>query len=180
MNLIAQPETAAESGIRIAGLALAIAGATELYGLYGMNNPTHWLANLGISIGDGSFRTLSMAGIAAFAIGGGLYLRKGLYMILAGVMITLAIHGYGKWYTFGAGSSVSRYVTAPTTTTSAAPSAEYKSTGVAMTDEQKSWCRADDDDDGITEETDTDGLPNWKNSKLAYQNCTTGTVHTAP
>lgn len=179
MNLIAQPETAAESGIRIAGLALAIAGAVELYGLYGMSNPTHWLANLGISIGDGSFRTLSMAGIAAVAIGGGLYLRQGLYLILAGVMITLAIHGYGKWYTFGASNSVSQYVSTPTTN-AATPTATATSTGAAMTAAQKAWCAKDDDEDGVTEPSDSDGMPNWKNSQLAHKNCTTGIVHTAP
>ncbi|MEB4592825.1 hypothetical protein VSS37_17735 [Candidatus Thiothrix sp. Deng01] len=172
MIFFAQPETAAESGLRIFGAAIAVAGAVELYGLYGMSNPTHWLANLQISIGDGSFRTLSMAGAISFFVGAALYLRKGIFMILGVTVISLMTMGYGKYYSIGNAGSVSSYVSAPginKATPQTEPTDGFIDTGVSLTPKQKKWCSEDDDGDGVA---------NWDSSRLARKNCATYTVHT--
>lgn len=182
------PESGAESLTRIAGAGLAIAGALTLYGLYGVSNPTNWLANLNIAVGDGSFRTLSAVGAGGVAVGGALYLRKGLWLITAGLLVTLAVAGHKMgWYTFGKGANP--YVQVEQVQTQKAPSQNYQyynkpqaqqsqvggisliDTGIKLTPAQAADCANDEDNDGIL---NRDESPLWK------QNCSTGTIWKKP
>lgn len=172
MNMnFAQPESTAESIARIAGAGAAVIGALTLWGLYESSNPSNWLANIGLSIGDGSFRTLSLFGAAAIAIGVALFLRKGLYLIVVGMLVTLAYVGHGKWYSVG--SQTSNYVKPIAMASVGKPTTSHSpfiSTGVKLTADQMAWCDQDDNQNS---------KPNKYESSLAKKNCETGVIHKA-
>ncbi len=56
----AKPESTAESLARIGGAIGAGIGALTLWGLYSSTNPSNWLSNIGMSIGNNDFPTLSL------------------------------------------------------------------------------------------------------------------------
>lgn len=184
MNIIAQPESAFEAGLRIFGAGLAILGAVELYGLYGISNPTHWLSNLSISISDNSFRALSMFGIVALIVGTALFMRKGVFMILGILVIVLLWQGHGKWYTIGHGKMVKSSVSAPAmgetfvAVDPVTPSpGEFHDTGAKLDASAMAWCEADGDGDGDPNKADTSDGENTYSLALAAVNCKTGNVH---
>ncbi len=170
MNL-AKPETSAEATVRLFGAALSIACAAELYGLYGISQPTHWLANLQISVGDNSFRTLSAAGVCGLAVGTALYFRQGTYLLLGTALVTLGLVGNGKWFQLGASTSKNvqpiAITAVPTNAQAVQSRLTLEDTGAILTAEQRAWCNQDEDNDG---------KPNWQSSAIAKQNCTTGHV----
>lgn len=169
MNMnIAQPESAAESLCRLGGAGMAVIGALTLYGLYATDIPSNWLSNLGVSVSDNSFRTLSLTGFGALIIGIALFARKGLYLIVVGLIAALAIHGHGKWYTLGNNVTSVTTPATPAAHSKAAQSGGFIDTGVALTAQQKAWC--DQDEDG-------DGQHNRYESTLATKNCNSGTIH---
>lgn len=177
----AQPESTAESLTRIGGAVAAGIGALTLWGLYASDNPSNWLSNLGMSIGGNDFRTLSMFGAGALVIGGALFLRKGLYLIVVGMVVALALIGHGKWYTIGNKTSANVQMASmgghrqPVQ----AKQSPFINTGVKMTQAQLDWCDLDDDQDGKKEAKDTDGKINRWDSSLAKKNCETGYIHKA-
>lgn len=164
----AQPESSAESLIRMAGAGAAAVGALTLAGLYAGSVPTNWLANIGVSIGDNSFKTLTLFGASSVIIGGALFMRKGLYLIVAAMLATLAWAGYGKWYSIG--GKTSTYVKPVGIEQPTSNQSPFISTGVKLSADQQAWCNQDDNQNGT---------PNKYESGLAKQNCESGIVHKA-
>lgn len=182
----ANPESTAEGIVRLLAAGVVLVGALTLWGLYKNPEPSNWLANIGLSIGDNSFRTLSLFGAGALVIGVPLYLRKGLWLVIAIMLITAAVAGYKLgWYSLnnqtsaevqqasmGGGSSADsdsayHYVTFK--------GQQYRmiNTKVKMTDAHLKWCDLDDNQNGKRDKGDTDGILNRNNSPLAVANCTT-------
>ena len=188
------PETAAEGLVRLAGAGLAVVGLLTMRGLYLLNEPSNWLSNLGVSIGDNSFRTLSGVAIIATLIGAGLYLRKGLWIIIFAGLIALAYfgHKYG-WYSLNnqVTESVQQSSVSQTTGTGQVNNSNGSSTTVTWKDKQYTltntkvkmtsahlgWCWEDDNGNKKKEPADTDGVANKYNSPKAVANCSTGMIH---
>lgn len=164
----AQPESSAESITRITGAIAAVVGVLTLWGLYSSDNPTNWLSNIGLSLTDNSFRSLSIFGAVAIIIGGCLFFRKGLYLIIVSGLVILALVGHNKWYTIG--NSVNAHVIKPAAVGKPQTNQKYINTGAALTRQQKQWCDQDDNSNGIL---------NRLESPIATQNCKTGYIHKA-
>jgi hypothetical protein len=165
MNI--RPESSAEAMTKIFGMVLFFACLVELYGLYLTPIPTHWLSNLGLSLADNSFRTLSAVGIIGAVIGGALWLQVGLqYIVLASVVALTTIGYKQQWFQVGHYANYpvvqAAVISAPKT-----PKTNFTNTGVALTAQQKQWCNQDDDQDGTLNRNET---------ALAAQNCKTGQV----
>lgn len=168
----AQPESTAESITRIGGAVAAGIGVLTLWGLYSSTNPSNWLSNIGMSVGDNSFRTLSMFGAGLIIVGGALFLRKGLYLVVAGMIATLAIVGHGKWYSVGNNVNAPRQIAQASFVSQSEPQkpehVRFVNASIKLTTQQIQWC--DQDKNG-------DGKPNRYDSVLAKQNCETGFIH---
>ena len=191
----ANPESAAEGLVRLAGAGLAVVGILSLRGLYLLNEPSNWLSNLGVSVGDNDFRTLSGVAIVGTAIGAGLYLRKGLWIIIAAGLISLAYFGHKyEWYSLNnkTTETVQHSAMSKPGTTSATSSGKNTTdtwrgkqytltdTRVKMTKAHLAWCWKDDNGNDKKEPQDSDGIQNNKNSALAVANCSTGYIHSNP
>ncbi len=167
----AQPESTAESITRIGGAIAAGIGALTLWGLYASDNPSNWLSNLGMSVGGNDFRTLSMVGAGALVVGGALFLRKGLYLIVVAMLAVLALVGHGKWYTIGNKTSAHVQMASVGGHRQPVPGKQspFVNTGIKLTTEQQTWC----------EQKDESGKLNKWTSSLALKNCQTGFIHKA-
>lgn len=191
-TLSANPESSAEGLVRLAGAGLAVVGILSLRGLYLLNEPSNWLSNIGVSIGDNDFRTLSGVAIVATAIGAGLYLRKGLWLIIAAGLIALAYFGHKyEWYSLNnkttetvqhssmSGSDNTGATSSGNTSTVSWKGKQYTlaDTKVKMTKAHLAWCWKDDNGNSKKEPQDSDGIQNKENSALAVANCSTGRIH---
>lgn len=192
----ATPESAAEGVSRLIGAGLAVVSGLCIRSLYLLDEPSNWLANLGISFGDNSFRTLSAVAIIGLMIGLGLYFRKGLWLIILGGLIAIAYSGYKNgYYTLNNKTSASvqhasfggGHRQAPQQKQQAGASytpitfkgKQYKlrNTKVKMNKNHLAWCWKDDNGDKKRTKHDTDGIKNADNSALAKANCSTGFIH---
>jgi len=181
----AKPETTAEGLVRLGAAAMVVIFGLTLWNLYGQSTPTNWLSNIGVSVGDNSFRTLSMVAGIGLIIGICLYLRKGLWLIIAAGIVTIAIVGHDKgWFSLNNQTSAAVQMSHMGTPTQKTTIVTFKgkqytliNTGVKMTANHKAWCPLDDNQNGKVEAADNDGIPNRNNSALAIANCDHGFIH---
>lgn len=187
----AKPESTAEGLVRLGAAAIVVIFGLTLWNLYAQDTPSNWLSNIGVSIGDNSFRTLSLVSGLGLIIGVCLYLRKALWLIIAGGLVTIAFVGHGKgWYSLNnqtskhvqmasVGGSSGKPVSNGTTTTVTFKGKQVvvRNTKVKMNKNHLAWCKEDDNGNDKKEPADSDGILNKDNSAVAMANCSTGYIH---